>query len=154
MALNFLTCVTYCWQVVNPVFNKLMAKCKGNGKKGKGKAYSSKSILKAAIEVQNCRKQSANNSSDSSGSPLSKNNSSSEEPPKWHHWKKGKPTEVDKVDNEIEDAEVEVVDSEWKECSTVQGDKVSAKSSSKHTAIAYQHNRELEATLRVIIVSK
>ena len=71
----------------------------------------SKAVLKAAIEVKNCRKRSA---SDSDSSRSRDDNSSDEEPPKRHHRKKVKPaTEVDEeVDNELEGIKVEVIDSE------------------------------------------
>src|SRR5258708_35545313 len=83
------------------------------GKQNKGsKAYLTlKAVLKAAIEVKNCRKCSA---SDSDSSRSRDDNSSDEEPPKHHHRKKVKPAieEDEEVDNELEGIEVEVVDSE------------------------------------------
>src|SRR5258708_14689334 len=83
------------------------------GKRNKGsKAYlTSKAVLKAAIEVKNCRKCSA---SDSDSSRSRDDNSSDEEPPKCNHRKKVKPAteEDEEVDNELEAIEVEVIDSE------------------------------------------
>jgi hypothetical protein len=121
--------VTLYWQVEPAVFRLEMAKVKTTGKRNKGsKSYSSKAVLKAAIKVKNCRKRSASNSN-SSGSNSSKD-SSDEEPPKRRHRKKVKPAkEVDEeVDNEVEEVEVEIVNSSEEERGTAERDEVSTKS--------------------------
>src|SRR5258707_6289279 len=83
----------------------------GKGNKGSKTYLTSKAILKAAIEVKNCRKCSA---SDSDSSRSRDDNSSDEEPPKHHHCKKVKPaTEVDEEeDDELEGIEVEGIHSQ------------------------------------------
>ena len=87
-----------------------MTKSRTTSKRNKGSKTCSKAVLKAAIEVKNCRKHSVSDS-DSSGRD---NGSSDEEPPKCRRRKKVKPmTKVEEVDDELEVVEVEeVVDSE------------------------------------------
>jgi hypothetical protein len=88
-----------------------MTKSRSTGKRNKGSKSYSKAVLKAAIEVKNCRKRSA---SDSDSSESKDDDSSDGAPPKRRHRKKVKPvTEVDEeVENELEEVAIEVVESE------------------------------------------
>ena len=87
-----------------------MTKSRSTAKRNKGSKGYSKAVLKAAIEVKNCRKRSA---SDSDSSANRANSSSDDEPPKRRRKKVKPATDVDEeVDDEPEDVEIEVVDSE------------------------------------------